>query len=87
MEYGDEGVKQLSNTLEGKSFVVSGVFSVSRDDIKKMIEEHGGRNVGSISAKTDFLLAGDNMGPEKRKKATKLNIPVISEDEFRAMIG
>jgi DNA ligase (NAD+) len=87
MEYGDEGVKQLSNTLEGKSFVVSGVFSISRDDIKKMIEEHGGRNVGSISSKTDFLLAGDNMGPEKRKKAVKLNVPVISEDEFRQMIS
>ncbi|MEI6766992.1 MAG: NAD-dependent DNA ligase LigA [Bacteroidota bacterium] len=87
MEYGDEGVKQVSNTLEGKSFVVSGVFSISRDDIKKMIEEHGGRNVGSISSKTDYLLAGDNMGPEKRKKATKLNVPVISEDEFRQMIG
>ncbi|MCX6249921.1 MAG: NAD-dependent DNA ligase LigA [Bacteroidetes bacterium] len=76
-----------SDKLSGKSFVVSGVFQkFSRDDIKTMIEVHGGKNVGSISSKTSFLLAGDNMGPEKRKKAQTLNIPVISEDDFLKMI-
>ena len=52
-----------------------------------MIEKHGGRNVGSISAKTDFVLAGENMGPSKLKKAESLGVPIISEDDFLAMIG
>jgi DNA ligase (NAD+) len=78
---------RLSAKLEGKTFVVSGVFSVSRDEIKKMIEDHSGRNSGSISAKTTYLLAGEKMGPEKRKKAEKLGVPVISEEEFRVMIS
>ncbi|MFZ9848259.1 MAG: NAD-dependent DNA ligase LigA [Flavobacteriales bacterium] len=77
-----------SNILEGKSVVVSGVFkNYSRDDIKKEVEKHGGKNVGSISAKTSFVLAGENMGPEKLKKAEKLGVQILSEDEFVKMIG
>ena len=77
-----------SQVLDGKSFVVSGVFTAfSRDEIKDMIEKHGGRNVGSISAKTDYVLAGENMGPSKLKKAESLGVPIISEDDFLAMIG
>ena len=85
MKAGDTPKK--SDKLSGKSFVVSGVFQkFSRDDIKAMIEEHGGKNVGSVSSKVSYLLAGENMGPEKRKKAQALNIPVITEDDFFKMI-
>ena len=74
--------------LAGKSFVVSGVFDhYSRDGIKETIEAYGGKNVSSISSKTDYVLAGDKMGPEKRKKAESLNIPIITEAEFEKMIG
>ena len=74
--------------LAGKTFVVSGVFAnYSRDGIKETIEAYGGKNVGSISGKTDYLLAGDKMGPEKRKKAESLGVPIITEAEFDAMIG
>lgn len=73
--------------LNGQSFVVSGVFNLSRDEIKKLIEDFGGKNVSSVSAKTDFLLAGDQMGPSKREKAEKLGIKIISENEFLRMIG
>ena len=69
--------------LAGKTFVVSGVFEkFSRDDLKKAIEDNGGKVGSSISAKTDYVVAGDNMGPAKLDKATKLNIPVITEDDF-----
>ncbi|MFL5762793.1 MAG: NAD-dependent DNA ligase LigA [Bacteroidia bacterium] len=82
--------EQLTNTsekLKDKTFVVSGVFSkFSRDDIKKAIEQNGGKNAGSISGKTSYVLAGENMGPEKLKKAEKLGVPVISEDDFIKMI-
>jgi DNA ligase (NAD+) len=82
-----EGPK-VKQTLAGKSFVVSGVFaSHSREEIKALIEQHGGRNTGSVSAKTDYLLAGENMGPSKREKAEKLGISIISEQEFLAMIS
>lgn len=75
-----EGVTAI---LEGKSFVVSGVFtSFSRDEIKELIELNGGKNVSAISAKTDFVLAGDNMGPAKLKKAESLGITILSEDAF-----
>lgn len=87
MMLADEHIARLSDKLTGKSFVVSGVFTVSRDEIKKMIEDHGGKNVGSISSKTDYVLAGDKMGPEKLRKAQKLGIPVISEEEFRGLIS
>ena len=71
----------------GKIFVVSGVFSTfSRDELKKAIEDNGGKVGSSISAKTDFVVAGDNMGPAKLEKATKLNVSIISEDKFIEMI-
>ena len=72
-----------TNKLEGKSFVVSGVFtSFSRDEIKELIELNGGKNVSAISAKTDYVLAGDNMGPAKLKKAESLGITILTEDAF-----
>jgi DNA ligase (NAD+) len=72
-----------TNKLEGKSFVVSGVFNTfSRDEIKEVIESNGGKNVSSISSKTDFVVAGENMGPAKLKKASSLGITILSEDEF-----
>jgi len=80
-------LSNATDKLEGKSFVVSGVFSqMSRNEIKKAIEDNGGRNVGSISKKTDFVLAGENMGPSKLKKAESLDIPIISETDFIEMI-
>jgi DNA ligase (NAD+) len=73
----------LSQKLEGKSFVVSGVFNAfSRDELKEVIESNGGKNVSSISTKTDYVVAGENMGPAKLKKATDLGIQILSEDEF-----
>jgi DNA ligase (NAD+) len=82
-----ETAANLSEKLKGKVFVVSGVFGkFSRDQIKQMIELHGGKNAGSVSGNTNFLLAGDKMGPEKRKKAEQLGIPIISEEEFIMMI-
>jgi DNA ligase (NAD+) len=87
MEMNETSVALSSNKLNGKSFVVSGTFNkFSRDQIKKMIEENGGRNVSSVSSKTDFLLAGENMGPEKRKKAHQFNVTIISEDDFLSML-
>lgn len=74
--------------LAGKTFVISGVFSRhSRDEYKELIEHNGGKNSGSISKKTDYVLAGENMGPAKLEKATKLGVPVIDEDTFLQMIG
>ena len=74
--------------LAGKTFVISGVFSRhSRDEYKELIERNGGKNSGSISKKTDYVLAGENMGPAKLEKATKLGVPVIDEDTFLQMIG
>jgi DNA ligase (NAD+) len=76
-----------SNKLEGLSFVISGTFSShSRDELKSLIEQNGGKNVGSISSKTNYVLAGENMGPAKLDKAKKLGIKIISEGEFIAMI-
>jgi DNA ligase (NAD+) len=78
---------RLSDKLSGRTFVVSGVFEhFSRDEIRKAIEDHGGRNSGSISSKTDFVLAGENMGPEKRKKAIQLGIPILDEAGFLELI-
>ena len=77
----------VSQTLAGKSIVVSGVFSIPRDTVKELVEKHGGKNVSSISKSTAFVLAGEKMGPEKRKKAESLGIPIVSEEEFRTMIG
>jgi len=81
----DSNFKQ-SQLLQDKLFVVSGVFTISRDELKLMIEQNGGKNVGSISSKTDFVVAGDKMGPEKLKKAQSLNIPIITEEDFYKMI-
>ncbi|MDE7467448.1 MAG: NAD-dependent DNA ligase LigA [Muribaculaceae bacterium] len=79
---------QRSDILAGKSFVISGVFERhSRDEYKDMIERNGGKNVGSISKKTDYVLAGANMGPSKLEKAQKLNIPIIDESQFLEMLG
>ena len=76
-----------TDLLQGKSFVISGVFALhSRDEYKAMIELNGGKNVGSISKKTDYVLAGDNMGPAKREKASSLGIPIIDEQQFLAML-
>lgn len=76
-----------TDKLAGKSIVISGVFEKhSRDEYKELIEKNGGKNVGSISAKTSFILAGANMGPSKLEKAQKLNIPIVNEDEFLQMI-
>jgi DNA ligase (NAD+) len=75
--------ESLSQKLEGKSFVVSGVFNAfSRDELKEVIESNGGKNVSSISTKTDYVVAGENMGPAKLKKATDLGIQILSEDDF-----
>jgi len=83
----EEAEGPVSNALEGKSFVVSGVFSqFSRDEIKAEIERHGGKNVSSISKNTDYVLAGDKMGPSKLKKAEDLGVPIISEEDFVEMI-
>jgi len=77
-----------TDKLSGKTFVVSGVFEeFSRDDLKKAIEDNGGKVGSSISAKTDFVVAGANMGPAKLEKAVKLNIPIISENDFKKMIN
>lgn len=79
---------QGSDRLAGRSFVISGVFTHhSRDEYKAMIEANGGKNVGSISSKTDYVLAGANMGPAKLEKASKLGIPIIDETTFLAMIS
>jgi DNA ligase (NAD+) len=76
-----------TDKLQGKTFVVSGVFTLfSRDELKQAIEDNGGKVGSSISAKTDYVVAGDNMGPAKLDKANKLNIPIISEEDFKAMI-
>lgn len=76
-----------STILAGKSIVISGTFSQhSRDEYKQMIEDNGGKNVGSVSAKTTFILAGENMGPQKLEKAAKLGIPLMTEEEFLQLI-
>ena len=79
---------RLSDTLAGKTFVVSGVFEhYSRDEIKQSVEAHGGKLSSSISGKTDYLLAGERMGPEKRRKAEKLGVAILDETSYRKMIG
>ncbi len=77
-----------SESLAGRSFVISGKFAThSRDELKELIEMHGGRNLAAVSANVDFIVAGENMGPAKLKKAEKLGVKIISEEEFVAMIG
>ena len=88
MQISEEQANAQSNLLQGQSVVISGVFKHhSRDEYKAIIEQHGGRNVGSISAKTSFILAGENMGPSKLEKANKLGIRIMNEDEFLEMLG
>ncbi|MBS1529796.1 MAG: NAD-dependent DNA ligase LigA [Bacteroidetes bacterium] len=76
-----------SEKLSGKSFIISGTFSRSRDELKDIIEQNGGKILGSISARLDYVVAGDNMGPAKLEKATKLNIPIISDEQLFAMLA
>lgn len=83
----EEGPKQISETLKGKTIVISGNFSISRDEMKALIASHGGKNSGSVSGKTAFLVAGDKSGPEKLKKAEALGIEVIDEQKLYEMIG
>ena len=88
MESQEEEQTPQSDILQGKSIVVSGVFAQhSRDEYKAMIEAHGGKNVGSVSKKTSFILAGENMGPEKRKKAEALGVVILTEEEFLLMLN
>jgi len=83
----DEGApRKLSDALEGKTVVVSGNFSISRDRVKQLIELHGGKNSGSVSSKTSFLLAGTKPGPEKIRKCEELGIPVLGEEAFNALL-
>ena len=78
----------LSDSLGGRTFVISGTFAAhSRDQLKELIELHGGKNLAAVSSNTDFLLAGANMGPAKLAKAQKLGVEIIDEERFLAMIG
>lgn len=88
MQLSEDKMKPKGDILEGKTIVISGTFShYSRDEYKDIIEQEGGHNAGSISKKTSFVLAGENMGPAKKEKCEKLGIPIVSEDEFLKMIG
>lgn len=88
MSVPDDADDTKTDLLLGKTFVISGVFTRhSRDQYKELIEQNGGKNTGSISKKTDYVLAGDNMGPAKLEKAQKLGVPIIDEDTFLQMIG
>lgn len=87
MSLSEEQIQSVGNKLEGKRIVISGVFARhSRDEYKRIIEENGGKNVGSISGKTSFILAGDNMGPAKLQKAEKLGVPIVDEETFLSML-
>ncbi len=87
MQLSEEQMQEAGDKLKGKSIVISGVFQKhSRDEYKEMIERNGGKNVGSISSKTSFILAGDNMGPAKLQKAEKLGVQIIDEETFLAML-
>jgi DNA ligase (NAD+) len=84
----EKEINLASEALSGKTFIISGVFAkYSRDELTTIIEQNGGKIVSSISAKLNYLVAGDNMGPAKLEKAQKLNIPIISDDELLGMIG
>ncbi len=88
MELSAERLADRTDRLQGATVVISGTFTLhSRDEYKTLIEQHGGKNTASVSAKTTYLLAGENMGPAKLEKATKLGIKIISEDEFLQLIA
>ncbi len=87
MQISEDQIGRMTDRLAGKNIVISGVFSKhSRDEYKGIIEQNGGKNVGSISGKTSFILAGENMGPAKLQKAEKLGIPIVDEDAFLKML-
>lgn len=87
MALSEEELSSHSDILAGQSIVISGVFEKhSRDEYKALIEKNGGKNVGSISSKTSFILAGSNMGPSKLEKANKLGIKIMNEEEFLSLI-
>ena len=86
LQFEAEARRLASEALAGRSFVVSGKFTRSRDEMKELIELHGGRNLAAVSGSVDYLVAGDKMGPAKLKKAEKLGVRIISEEEFIAMI-
>jgi DNA ligase (NAD+) len=84
----EDKISNQTDKLSGLSIIISGTFEkYSRDELKQMIEQNGGKNIGSISKKTSYLLAGDNMGPSKLEKVNKLGIPIISEDDFLKMLS
>ena len=88
MAVAEEKLANRSEKLSGLSIVISGTFAHhSRDEYKALIEQHGGKNSGSVSGKTDYILAGENMGPAKLEKANKLGVKIIHEEEFLKMIG
>ena len=89
LKVGEEATKALSDKLTGKSIVVSGNFGTAqrRKELEQLVEMHKGKKADSVSASTSFIVAGENMGPEKRQKALKLGIPVITEDEFLLMLA
>ena len=88
MELSEEHLAIRSEKLKGLTFVISGTFAKhSRDEYKAMIEQHGGKNSGSVSGKTSYILAGENMGPAKLEKAAKLNVKILHEDEFLSMLN
>jgi DNA ligase (NAD+) len=88
LQFEAEVAERQSDTLAGKNVVVSGKFSLhSRDELKALIELHGGKNQSGVSSNTDFIVAGENMGPAKLQKAEKLGVKILSEQEFIALIG
>jgi DNA ligase (NAD+) len=88
MSLSEDKLEAHSTKLSGFSIIISGTFTQhSRDDYKTMIEMNGGKNVGSVSAKTSFILAGENMGPEKLKKAEKLGVKLMDETEFLSLLN
>ena len=87
LQFATKARELASEVLAGKSFVVSGRFSRSRDEMKALIEAHGGRNLAAVSGNVDYLVAGEKMGPAKLKKAEKLGIRILDEEEFFRMIG
>ena len=88
LKFEAEAPRLRSDALTGKSFVISGKFLThSRDELKELIELHGGRNLAAVSANVDYIVAGENMGPAKLKKAEKLGIPILTEKEFLALIA
>ncbi|MEF8985346.1 MAG: helix-hairpin-helix domain-containing protein, partial [Bacteroidales bacterium] len=87
LEMEEETTETVSNDLEDKNIVISGTFNQhSREELKEMIQKHGGKNTSSVSSKTDYLLAGKDIGPKKLEKAKKNGVPIISEEDFLKMI-